>query len=75
MEQRLVCHRIESLVELVVVLILKISRLLCPKRLDLVDHIILIGIFILSVLPLLLLTEYHRYWHELAVLVQKTRNA
>ena len=71
MEQRFVRHRIESLVELLVILILEISRLLGPKRLDRIDHIVLIDIFILTVLPLLLLAEDHRDRHELAILVQK----
>ena len=75
MEQRLVSHRIESLVELVVILILKISRLLCPKRLYLIDYVILISILILTVLPLLFLAEDHRHRHELAIFVQKAGNA
>ena len=74
-EQRLVSHRVESFVELVVVLVCQVSRLACPERLYLIDHVILVCIYIFAVLPLLLLAEDYRYRHELAVLVQQTLDA
>ena len=75
MEERFLCHRIQGLVEFIVVFILEVSRLACPQRLDLIDHIVLIGVDILTVLPFLLLSEDHRHRHELAVFVQETLNA
>ena len=60
MEKRLVRHRIQCTVELIVILLLKVRRLACPKRLYLVY---------------LLLSEEHRHWHELAILVQKALDA
>ncbi len=70
-EQRIFLHRVEIPVELHVVFILKLGRLASPKRLDLVDDVILVGVNIFSVLPFLLFAEDNRNRHELAVLVQK----
>ena len=75
MEERLLCHRVQGPVELVVVLVLEVCRLACPEWLYLVDDIVLVGIHIFSVLPLLLLTEYHRYGHELAVFAEQAFDA
>ena len=75
MEQRFVCHRVECLIELVVVLICKICRLACPERFDLVDYVVLVSIDIFAIFPLLLLAEDYRYRHELAVFVQQTLDA
>ena len=75
MEKRLLAHRIEGSVEVVIVLILEVCRLACPERLDLVDYIVLFCIDILAVLPFLLLAEYHRHRHELAVFVEKVCDA
>ncbi len=70
-EQRIFLHRVEIPVELHVVLFLKLGRLAGPKRLDLVDDVVLVSVDIFSVLPLLLFAEDDRNRHELAVLVQK----
>ena len=72
MEERLLRHRIESPVELIVILILEIGRLVCPERLHLVDDIIFLCINIFAILPFLFLSEHYRHRHELAVLVQET---
>ena len=74
MEKRLLCHRIQSLVELIVVLILQVSRLAGPKRLYFIDKVILLCINIFTIFPLLFFTENYRHRHKLAVLVQKGRN-
>ncbi len=73
-EQRVFLHRVEVPIELHVVLFLKLGRLAGPKRLDLVDDIVLVSVNIFSVLPFLLLAEDNRNRHELAVLVQKLLN-
>ena len=71
-EQRLVLHGIERAIELLVVLVLQRRWSLCPKRLDVVDDIVLVGVLHLTILPLLLLAKADRYGHELAVLLQQT---
>ena len=68
MEERLLVARIESTVELHIVLLLELGRLACPERGDIVDDIVLVSVHIFSILPLLLLAEDHRNRHELAVL-------
>ena len=75
MEKRLLLHRVEFAVELVVVLILQLGRGLGPERLDVVDDLVLVGIDILAVLPFLLLAEHDGNRHELAVLVQEAFDA
>ena len=70
-EQRLLCHRIKGSVELVIILVLKVSRLACPKRLNLIDHVVLVSVYILAVFPLLFLAEYYGNRHELAVFAQE----
>ena len=58
------------MVELYVVLILELARLLRPGRVSIVDLVILLGIYVGTVLPLLLLAEDDGDGEELAVLVQ-----
>ena len=74
-EKRVLLHRIEVAVELHIVLLLEIGRFLSPKRFYLVDDIVLVGINVFSVLPLLFLSEHHRYRHELAIFVQQALDA
>ena len=62
--------RIELMVELYVVLILELARLLRPGRVSIVDLVVLLGIYVGTVLPLLLLAEDDGDREELAVLVQ-----
>ena len=62
--------RIELMVELYVVLILELARLLRPGRVSIVDLVVLLGIYVGTVLPLLLLAEDDGDGEELAVLVQ-----
>ena len=73
-EQRLVLHRIECSVEVLIVLVLESAWCLCPKRLYAVDDVVLISINLLAVLPFGLLAESHRHSHELAVLVEQFLN-
>ena len=63
------------MVELYVVLILELARLLRPCRVSIVDLVILLGIYVGTVLPLLLLAEDDGDGEELAVLVQQRREA
>ena len=58
------------MVELYVVLILELAGLLRPGRVGVVDLVILLGIYVGTVLPLLLLAEDDGDGEELAVLVQ-----
>ena len=58
------------MVELYVVLILELARLLRPGRVSIVDLVVLLGIYVGTVLPLLLLAEDDGDGEELAVLVQ-----
>ena len=75
MEERILSHRIEIFIELLIVLVLKVRRHTCPERLNLVDHLVLVCVDILSIFPLLLLAEDHRNRHELAILVKKALDA
>ena len=68
MEKRLLLHRIEFPVELLVVLLLQVRRLAGPDRVDVVDDVVFVGVDIFSVLPLLFLAEDHFDRHEAAVL-------
>ena len=70
-EQRFFLHRIQVLVELLVVLFLQLGWFASPQRLDAVDYMVLIRVYVFSVLPLLLLAEYDRDRHELAVFAKK----
>ena len=60
------------MVELYVVLILELARLLRPGRVSIVDLVILLGIYVGTVLPLLLLAKDDGDGEELAVLVPRS---
>ena len=70
-EQRLVLHRVELGVELLVVLVLELRRLACPQRGHIVDDVVLGGLDLLAVLPLLFLAEGDCDGQERAVLRQQ----
>ena len=70
-EQRLFRHRVEVLVELLIVLVLQFRRFAHPGRRCLVDDVVFLGIDILPVLPFLLFAEGDRNWEEAAILSQK----
>lgn len=70
-EQRIVVHREEHMVELLVVLVLERARSLGPQRLHIIYYIVLISVHLLAVLPFCLLAEGHRYRHELAIFVEQ----
>ena len=74
-EERVLPHRIEGAVELVIVLFLQLGGLAGPQGLDGIDDIVLFGIHIFSVFPLLLLAEDDRHGHKLAVFVQQFLDA
>ena len=70
-EQRFLQHRIELAVELHVVLLLQIGGLLVPDGVGIVDYLVLVGIHVLTILPLLLLAEGDGHGHETAVFLQQ----
>ena len=70
-EQRLIAHRIQLVVELFVLLLGNIQRLTSPQGLYIVDDVILVGIYILAIFPLLNLTKSNRYRQEVAILLQQ----
>ena len=70
-EQRLLCHRVKGSVELIIILILEVSRLAGPERLNFIDYVVLVSVYVLAVFPLLPLAEDHRNRHELAILAQE----
>ena len=74
-EQRIVGTGIHIVIERLVVLIGKVGRLACPSRCQVVDNFILIGIDILTIFPLLLLTEDNRNRQETAILAQECFDA
>ena len=74
-EHGLFFEGVEGLVEVLVVLILKFGRSLCPDWVDVVDDIVFIFLDFLPVLPFGLLAENHGYWHELAILAEKGGDA
>ena len=73
-EQRLVLHGVERAVERLVVFVLQCARCLCPQRLHIVYNVVLVGVYLLAVLPLGLLAEGHGHRHKLAILVQQLLN-
>ena len=73
-EQRVVRHRIELTIELLVILVLQVGGLACPSRRRVVDHVQLARLDLLAILPLLLLAECDRDREELAIFVQQFRN-
>ena len=70
-EERFVGHREEVTVELLVVLVLQVGGLLCPKRLYIVYYIVFVGIHLLAVLPFSLLAKSNGNGQEVAVLAQE----
>lgn len=70
-EQRFVGHRIQILIEFLIIFICHISRLTNPCRLDIVDDIVFVGIDIFAVFPFLLLSECDGNWQVTAVLSQQ----
>ena len=70
-EERLLAHRIEVLVELLIVLLLQLRRFADPGRGGVVDDVVLVGIHIFTILPLLLLAESDRNRKEAAILLQQ----
>ena len=70
-EQRLVAHRVQFVVELLVLLFGDIRRLAGPQRLDVVDNVVLVRVDILAVFPLFDLAESNRNGQEAAVFLQQ----
>ena len=70
-EQRFVGHRIQILIEFLIIFICHIGRLTNPCRLDIVDDIVFVGIDIFAVFPFLLLSECDGNWQVTAVLSQQ----
>ena len=72
MEQRLVhLHRIELVVEMLIVLVLEFRRLAGPGGIDVVDDVVFVQLYLLAVFPLFLLAEGYLHGQELAVLAQQ----
>ena len=71
-EERLLAHRIEVLVELLIVLLLQLRRFADPGRGGVVDDVVGIRIDILAILPLLLFAEGDLYRQETAILGQQS---
>ena len=69
-EQRLVAHRIEFAIEILVLLLGNVGRLACPQRLGRVDLVVFVGIDILAILPLLDLAEHYGNRQEMAILFE-----
>ena len=68
MEERFVhLHRIEFVVELIIILILQVSRLTGPRGVDIVDDVLFVQLDLFTVFPLFLLTERDLYRQELTV--------
>ena len=75
MEQRLLeLHRIEFMVELVIVLVLQLTRLACPRRVDIVDDVLFVQLHFLAVFPFFLLAESDLDGQELTVFLQEALN-
>ena len=69
-KKRLVSSWVELAVELTIVLVRKVLRFAEPERVGVVDHIVLLGILHLAVLPLLLLTKDNGDREEATILRQ-----
>ena len=70
-EQGLVGYGVELAVELLVVLVLQVGRLLRPQGLSVVNHVVLLRLLLLAVLPFSLLAEDDGDGQETAVLLQQ----
>ena len=70
-EQRLVAHRVQFVVELLVLLLGDVGGLAGPQRLDVVDDVVLVRVDVLAVLPLLDLAESDGHGQEAAVFLQQ----
>jgi len=73
-EQRLVAHRVELAVELLVLLLGDFGRLARPQRIHVVDDVVFVRIHVLAVLPLLDLAEDDRHGQEAAVFSEQPLN-
>ena len=62
---------IKCAIETLVVLVLQGTWGLGPQRLDIINDIILIGIYLFAILPLTLLSESYWHSHELTVFVEQ----
>ena len=71
-EQRLVkLHRVQLMVELLVVLFRQVRGFPCPCRVDIVYYVVLICLLLPAVFPLFLLAEHYLNRQELAVFLQQ----
>ena len=73
-EQRLVAHRVQFAIELLVVLVFQIRRFLGPYRGGVVDDVVLFRIHLLAVFPFRFFAEGYRYGQETAVLAKQLLN-
>ena len=75
MEQRLIhLHRVQLMVERIIVLVLQLARFTRPRRVNIIDDILLVQLNLLAVFPFFLLTECDLNRQELAVLLQQPLN-
>ena len=73
-EERFLRHGIQVAVEFLVILVGQLRGLAHPRRLGVVDDVVLVGVDILAVFPLLLLAESDLYRKKAAILLQQSAN-
>ena len=69
-EKRLLAHRVELLIEFLVILVFQLRRLAHPCGRGVVDDVVGIRIYVFAILPLLLFAESDLDRQEAAVLLQ-----
>ena len=69
-EQGLIAHGEEVTVESLVIIVLEVGGLFRPKRFHIVYYVILVGIYLLPVLPFCFLAEGYWYRQEMTVFAQ-----
>src|SRR5574344_569925 len=73
-EQRFVLHRVESLIEFLIILILQCARGLCPQRFYIINNVIFVCFLLFTVFPFRLFSADDRNRHKLAILVEQAFN-
>ena len=74
-EEGFILHGIEIAIEIAIILISQGRRRLCPKRVSVVDHVVLSSVHLLAIFPLLLLAKGNGDGEEAAVFVEQGLDA
>ena len=71
MEQRILSHWVQLMIEFLVILLRQIGRFTSPRRIRVIDHVIFRRILVFPVLPLFFLSGNNLYRQKLAIFGQQ----